>query len=460
LAKREKPRGYSARAAREHPGVTISEETRQGEKRFLLRWREVLPGGRRGKRKACYAVDAKGALATSRSKAHAHAVTKSAELKAELKSLENLAPSAEFKPDATWSELVAAHAKYLERKGRGRKTITSYGQVDAFLNSWRSRPALPKQLQLADLEAFGQHVAAHKKQRGESGNGQNAHDDKLSPHSVRTILVHLKGILNFGRKRMKCVRLDGETIAEGLQPPVKAFVRPVALPSSKLRQILDAAKKHNDGTMFPLLTFLMLTGCRLGEAETVRWTPSKPGAAESWIDFDGGRVVIYARKTSRQRVIPFEKRPALRTLLECLRDFSDTERLPFVFGGKLPLALRDKREVEMMADDGAKVVGKSGKAALYAVRAQSGADWKPKDFRSTLATFLCNSNLGMNVYAVAGELGHDYAVLTKHYSGQYQLPPKLRDAGTVEAVLGIADLLQEWSKLQGLRDQAPKRRLA
>lgn len=446
MAKRKKQRGYNSRAAREHPGVTISQEVRNGEKRILLRWREILPGGRLGKRKGCYALDANGKPAKSRTRAHAHAVRKAGELESERAALVNVAATPEYRPDATWAELFASHAAHLSRKGRSASTLRTYKQTWAFVESWRGRPALPKQLQLVDLEAFAQHVANHKKLRTQAEKDAGLPAETLSPHSVRTALIHLKGILNFGRKRLKCVRVDGETVAEGLQSPVKANVRPTALPASKLRQILEAASEHNGGSMFPLIAFLMVTGCRLGEAEALRWKPSKPGAAESWLDFDGGRILMYGVKTSRQRVIPFESRPALRTMLEAIKDNTDITGLPFVFGGRLPLAIRDKRAIVATDKDGNQIIGRSGKAALYAVRAKSGADWKPKDFRSTLATFMCNSALGLNVYTVAGELGHDHAVLVKHYAGQYQLPPAQRNATTVEALLGVTDLLQRGTK--------------
>jgi integrase len=443
VEKDKKRRGYSKRAAREHPGVTISSEVRAGRKVVLLRWREVLPRGRNGKRKACVAVDSKGDPVTSRTKAHSLAVRKAEELQKERQALENASIGSDFNASATWKELFESHQRHLERKGRSPATLRSYQQAQQYLESWDERPELPRKLELVHLESFAHFVAKYKKAKSKSALGRR---EVLSPHSVRSILVHIKGLLNYGRKRLNCVQLSGEAIAEGLQPTVKAYVSPVALPSAKLRQVLTVARECQSGAVFPLLTFLMVTGCRLGEAEAVRWSPSKPGSAESWLDFEGSRLLIYGGKTFRQRVVPLEPRPLMRDMLLTLSREVDTKALPYVFGGRLPLALRDKRVETLLDEHGKTVRGKSGKAALYAVRAKSGADWKPKDFRSTLATYLCNSSLGLNVYAVAGELGHDHAVLVKHYAGQYHLPPGQRDAKTVEEVLGIADIVQEWLK--------------
>lgn len=439
MPRRKGPRGYSKDAHRDHPGVSISKELRDGKTVMLLRWREALPGGRTGRRKGCYAVMYRDgqpteSVATSRSKAHAHAVAKSKELADERAALKDVSNTKEANPNATWAELLDNHIKHLQRKGRSPATLKSYKQTWPLLESWRGRPTLPKQVEIGDLEDFAAHVGNHYK--------------KKSAHSIKTALVHFKALLNFGRKRVKCVRVSGEDVAEGLQPTRKASVKPVALATPKLREILKQAKAHNGGGMFPLLAFMMVTGCRLGEAEAIRFKPTKPDAEESWIDFDGGMLFIYGKKTSRQRHVPLDRRPYLRAMLEIMRDRTDTDAKPYVFGGKLPLALRDKREVEAVDSAGNRIIGKSGKAALYAVRAKSGADWKAKDLRSTCATYLCNSAIGSNLYDVAGWLGHDYAVLSKHYSKQRTLPPRQQKAATVEGVLGIDKLIESWCKEQ------------
>lgn len=437
MRKKKQKRAYSKRAHREHPGVTISEEGG----RIVLRWREPAPGGRTGKRKKEVVVDANGRPVPSRTAAHSYAVKKAEEIARERAALANIdAHLDEFKPNTTWAELFLQHKEHLQRKGRSPKTVKDYQQSWPFVESWRSRPSLPKQLTVRALEEFTAHVSRRKHFR----TGED-----LSPHSVAAVLRHFKGLLNYGRKRLKCVRLDGETVAEGLKPIRRGEVKPVALSTSKLKAILQAAVdydgKHPDSAVFPLLAFIMLTGCRVGEVESLRWKPAKPGALESWIDFEGGRVVCYGSKTYRQRVIPLNTRPALRSLLETLRSATDTDMEPFVFGGKLKLALRDKRQTfDEPRDNSERIIGRSLKSAVYAVRAASGADWSPKDLRSTLATFLCNSNLGMNLYEVAGWMGHDYAVLVKHYAGQFILPDEQRHAGTVEGVLGVTRELAAW----------------
>jgi len=451
----KKRRGYNKRAAKEHPGVTITEEVRDGVKRVLLRWRQPEPGGVRGKFKGCYALTGKGVdllakgqlrrdlirqyAAKSRTAAHADAVRQSKEIQHERSQLQDVQPTTETKPEATWTELFANHQAYLTRNLRRPASIRAYRTAWTHVDKWRTRPRQPKYLTLMDLETFRAYMYA----KHEGG--------KLSEHSVDSVLVHFKALLNYGRKRMKCVRLSNDDIAEGLKP-VAGESSPISLETSKLRDILDAARAydhdHPGAFTFPVLAFIMVTGCRLGEMQAVRWKASTRGAKESWPDFEAGCLNIYARKTSRPRVLRFDIRPGLKKLLETLHDHADVENEPFIFGGKLPLAVRDKREAAHDGD-GVKIIGKSAKAALEAVRKASGADWKVKDLRSTAATYLANSRLyGSLLNTLADHMGHDVKVLQDHYLGSRDLPPKQRDAATVERVLGVHDIIEAWCKSQ------------
>lgn len=437
-------RGYDARAAKEHPGVTISHEWKRGQKRVVLRWYEVLGSEKRGKRKACFAMKLKDgklteAPAESRRAAEGHARLKAAELAKELKELQKSQHTDEHDPHATWENLKREHDAYLKRKRRRPKSISGYAYSWGFVERWPGRPALPKLLTLKSLESFAAHVA----------------DCLNAPASQASVLAHVTVILNFGRRRLKCVWLDADTINDGLEPP-DADLMPVVLPTSHLKKILGAAETwdadHADTQTFPLLAFLMLTGARRGEAEQLRWLPSTPGAHESWVDFDGGRLLIHSSKTRRQRQIPFANRPALKKLLEVLHDEADPDAEPFVFGGVLPLAIADKRREEVVrgeAGEETRVRGRSLKRALTVVRQESGANWAIKSLRSTFATYMANSQLyGSDLYTLAGQNGHRYDVLVAKYAKAYPLPAKQRTASKVEDVLGIAKQVSDWTKAQ------------
>lgn len=436
MPRRKKPRGYSAKAREVHPGVTISSE--RGV--IVLRWREELPGGRKGKRRKEVVKDAAGLPVLTRTAAESFAVAKSKELQRDRVTLKGTDHTDESDPGASWDKLRSEHREHLRRKGRSPRTIDVYDQAWLFVEAWPSRPALPKLLSLKSLEDFGAFVAA----KPHKDTGQ-----RLSPHYVALVLRHFKALLNFGRTRLKCVRLDAETVADGLTPPVRGTTEPVVLPTAKLKAILDAAATRDveiDGSeVFPLLAFLMLTGCRRGEAERLRWAPSKPSARESWPDFDGGRLLVYAGKTSSQRVIKFDNRPALRELLLALRERVDVDAQPFVFGGARPLAISKRGEAGDQR-------GRSLKRALYDVRDTTGGDWALKDLRSTTASFLANSQLyGSELHSLAGQLGHDYEVLLKHYAGHFTLPRKQARAQTVEDVLGVGKILESWQRARAGR---------
>lgn len=428
--------GYNARAHSEHPGVSI--QARHGH--IVLRY--IVPGKRdssgQPQRMQEAVKDAEGNFITSREKAKPLAIAKSKELQQEWQRLEKGGRVVNL--NAGWEDLFTAHENHLKDAGKSNETVKDYKAKWHYIRSWGMRPSHPFKLQIADLENLVAHIKSHK-----FGDGKT---QKLSPNSIASITRHIKALLNFGRKRLACVKLDAESVSMGLNPGKLPQPLPVALSTANLRAILEAARVHDDdfpkSEVFPLLAFYMLTGCRLGEGEELRWKPSKPGAPESWVDFEGDRLLIHARKTGRQRAVLFKDRPALRRLLETLESRTDVKLAPFVFGGRLPLAIRHVR-----SEPSENIQGRSLKSALEAVHEASKLKWRIKDFRSTVATYLCNSALGASaLYDVAQQLGHDYAVLVKHYTGHFQLPEKQRKANAFEDVLGIRQILESWLKEQ------------
>lgn len=399
----------------------------------MLRWREILPGGRSGRRRKWAVVDQAGRPVPSRNAAHSYAVAKSDELVREKLALAEVAATDDFRPDATWAQLCEEHFKYLERKGRRPSTKRVYKEVWPFLNNWRGRPELPKHTTLRSIEEYVAYVSKQLNRRTQL---------PLSPNYVESIVRHTRCILNFGRKRLRCVRLDAETLAEGLQAPVKVRVTPNALTSRQmcdlLRVSMDYDENHLSNT-FPVLAAFLCTGCRRGELEALRWSPSTPGAPESWVDFDGERVLIYGAKTSRHRVLPFKERPLLRKILKSMQQQVDLNQHPFVFGGSKAASINSKRHQTVQG-----ACGVSFREALVEIRKQCGFEWMVKDLRSTAATMLANSLLGANLYQVAGWMGHRFEVLNKHYAGHITLPPRQHAARTVEGVLGIAKVLTSW----------------
>lgn len=433
-----KPRGYSRRARSEHPGVTIASERRaDGTIAIVLRWTQ--PGTRR----RCKEIvrDALGLPVASRERAKDAAIAKAKELAGEVRRVEEGKTPTDT--ETSWDDLKNSHVKHLEAKGRSKKTVADYGHSWPFVNSWLGRPSRPHKVKLTDLQDFLRHV------RGQRNKYTGA---KLAPATVESVARHVKAILNYGRRFLACVKLDAEAINDALNTGTAKRLEPVAYSTKQLKDILEKAdeideaapKAHN---VFPLLATFMLSGCRRGELERLRWVQSAPGRAESYVDFDGDRLVIWSTKTHRHRHVPFRTRPVLRRLLQTIGENVNIAIEPFVFGGAKSLAISDRREDREPRDDledERATVGRSLKSTLLAVRAKCGIPFTLKGLRSTLATYLANSLLGANLYQVAYELGHDYAVLDKHYAKHRELPSAQAKAEAVECLLGIEGVLESW----------------
>jgi len=436
---KRKQRGYSRRSRSEHPGVTIASERRaNGSVAIVLRW--VHPGTNRRCKEAV--KDKSGVPVTSREAAKEAAIAKSQELAGERKQLdEGREPTSR---ETTWADLKARHVKHLEARGRSPKTVADYAQSWLFLTRWPGLPSRPFKTRKADLEDFVHFVRLQR---------NTYTGERLAPATIESVVRHIKAVLNFGRKSLSCIRLDAEVLNDALDTGRRGTTEPVAYTSKDLNAILSAAKEADslsrpERHTFPLLATFMLSGCRRGELERLRWFPTAPGKPESYVDFDGDRLVIWSTKTHRHRHVPFRTRPLLRVLLETMREGTDVGSEPYVFGGVCSLAISDRRAPEegpVGAEAGAKSnAGRSLKQPLLTVRRQSGVPFTLKGMRSTLATHLANSRLGVNLYQVAFELGHDYAVLVKHYARHRELPREQSDADTVERLLAIEEVVRNW----------------
>lgn len=441
-AKKRKQRGYSRRAHSEHPGVTIASERRSnGTTVIVLRW--THPGTNRRCKEAV--KDASGNPVTSRDAAKAAAIAKAEELAGERKQVDEGREATDR--DTTWETLKARHEKHLVAKGSSRKTIADYAQSWLFVMRWPNLPARPFKTRKIDLEDFLHFVRLQRNRYT---------GEKLASATVESVVRHVKAMLNFGRKSLSCIRLDAESITDALAIGRRGTIEPVAYTSRELNAVLEAAKELDAVSerarhVFALLATFMLTGCRRGELERLRWIPTGPGKPESYVDFEGERLVIWSTKTHRHRHIPFRTRPLLRELLETVASGIDTAREPYVFGGAKSLAISDRRPEEELPKETDKeqprtADGRSLKQPILTVRRVSGVALTLKGLRSTLATFLANSKLGLNLYQTAYELGHDYQVLNKHYARHRELPEAQVQAETVERLLAVEEIIRTWVK--------------
>ena len=216
-------------------------------------------------------------------------------------------------------------------------------------------------------------------------------------------------------------KLTEEKVKRGLQLLRIARKKPPFLQSPEVRRLLEAALRHdqerNVQPVAPFILFLLLSGCRRGEALGLRWSQvnldAHRGAGEILIDSTS--------KTHSELAILLEVSPALRALLAALR--AEAVGADLVFGNPAP---RSKHELE-----GARI-------RLTKHHAAPTFTWQ--SLRATCATFLaCSGGIfgSASIWHAAQQLGHGVEVAQKHYARRVTIP---LDARTLEAALGIEDL--------------------
>lgn len=281
-------------------------------------------------------------------------------------------------------------------------------------------------------------VAGVKRHRGVS----TARERGLrSPVSVNGDLRAIKTLLTTWRRGELLRGLHSDDIADRLKPLRVDRDAPVFFREPQLRELIRAALRHDSacfvetrdehqgarpkGTtprhpeIAPLLVFLMLTGCRLGEALSLRWEQVDLAA-----DNRAGVIQLYAgdTKTRQARTIRLRVSPALRRLLGAMKLQASA---PHVFGDNAALT-HD--------------IATAARRRMMRVYGAPTFDWKT--LRSTCGTYLTNAP-GIfgdaSVFLSAKQLGHSVAVAEKHYLGVH--PGIDRDADTLEAAMSIVDVV-------------------
>jgi integrase len=225
----------------------------------------------------------------------------------------------------------------------------------------------------------------------------------------------------------------------------KAYLRP-----AELRRLLEAALRHDADTFratraelaehgtpggtpkYPpiagFVLYILLTGCRLGEALRVQWEA---------IDLEDGNIHIGTEsKTSRSRDIDIEPSPALGRLLA-------TQRLRT--GGK--------GSVWGLTEGEARAAMQRLKTT-YAAPKQAGFQILRVSCQSYLAS--APSIYGAaSIFLAARRGGHSVSVCEKHYAGAVKnISP---DARTIEGAMHVE---AEAAKIAKTIGQVPKKRAA
>lgn len=337
-----------------------------------------------------------------------------------------------------------------------KATQVTYGVAIATFETWchRNGAETTGDISRAKLAAFRDSLISQGKlsaaKGGKRGAVAAAADKRRSPVSVNRELRTIKTLLNAWRQA-GLVRLTSDDITDALKALPVPREQPEFLNPTQLQKLLEAAQRH-DAAVFDetreehrglrprgstrryepiaaFTAFLVLTGCRRGEALGLTWADVDLEALDSQ-----GRTVGEIRlraantKTHRARTIGLEVSSALRTLLAAmkLRAGRDADSL-HVFGGAEPYT------ADLVEAARARLVTEYGAPKF---------DWQM--LRSTCATYLTNAPGifgGATVFMSARQLGHSVAIAERHYLGVHRGIPK--DAHTLEAAMQIEAQLHE-----------------
>jgi len=356
----------------------------------------------------------------------------------------------------------AALATYLADAGvrlRG-KTLATYALSYGVLASWAKGEHVthcdeltgPKVASLRDA------VVRQRKRTAASGERSGAYKVTVETRSPRTINRDLTvlGTLLTAWRRRGLVALSGDQIADMTRHVPSNRDLPVYLPPADLRRLLDAALQHDAETfamtraehhaagkpgplagstlrypeIAPFAAFLLLTGCRHGEALSLRWCDVDLEA----LDADGmkvGELRLRAPdvKTRTARIVDLEVTPALRRILAAMKLRAGNAAC--VFHG-LTAASATKARGRLVKRYGAPTF-----------------TWK--DLRSTCETYLANAPGiygGASVFLAAKQLGHSVVVAEKKYAGTMR--GISREARSLDVAMQIAPQLERVSAAVGV----------
>lgn len=433
------------RTRTDHSGVKILRRVRNGKESWFARFRDPD----RDNKETDFVLNPL-ALPTREAR-RIWAIRKAKALAARRTELALGAPTASETPiDTGIADYLTVSASRLRPR-----TLATYTEAIEKFRTWLSYNAVynVEQITKGKLAEFRSFLIMQKKtviaEGGRRGERQRT-DRAKSPFSINKDLHSVKALVNFWRSRELLLRLDKDAISDALKNVPTAKEAPTYLPPADCRKLLEAAIRH-DGEVFtitrkehdgwkpvgttpryepitPFVTFVLLTGCRVGEALSLRWQDIDLDA----LDAEGRKVgeihlQATATKTKQYRTIGLEVCPSLRTLLADMKLKSGG--LGYVFGRKTP---RSKDSVE------------SARKRLLKVYGAPKFSWQ--NLRQTTGTFLTNSPGifgAASVFMSARQLGHSVAVAERHYLGVIRGIP--RGDRTLEQAMQIEDLTRDVS---------------
>jgi integrase len=372
------------------------------------------------------------------------AITKSKQLAARRTEIELGAPR------ATGTALKDATEKFFEAKTTLRPgTLALYRMIQDRLLTWAASAGIKSgdDLTRAKLADYRNHLTRMPRLVHAAGAGRKAmkaDSEKRSGHTINSDLRKTGAILRELIKIDLLPKLTELDVRRSLEKVRVTHEAPEYMRPTELAQLLEAALRHDSDThtitreenagkrpkgttpiyepIAPFVAYVLLTGCRLGEALSVEWRNVDLNA----LDHEGHKVgEIHLKgkavKTGRARTIDLAVSPALRALLMSMRASSGGKGKVFPFG-------------EGVADAAAKRLRKDYGAP---------ADWTYQKLRRSTSTYLTNAPGifgAASAYRSAKQCGHAVSVAEKHYSGLVRGIPVT--ARTLEAAMQIEKQLE------------------
>lgn len=445
-----KPARKRRRTRHAHPGVKILARERAGGVVWLARWRD--PDSSQWRETS---LDALGRR--TREARRNWAIAKSQAL------TERRAALAAGAVRHSDRELGAAVKDYIDHSEKTKRASTVDAMRPALTRflEWAEKRGIKKtdDVQPHDLAAFREWLTATTRTSPQAAAKRGARRPSIRPlsrTSVNSYLKAVKSCLNWLRRTGLLAHVASiEQVTEAMRSVRVPKEDHEILTAEQVRHLLRSCLAHDEATwtltreehdgeavagttkrytpMAPFVAFVLLTGCRVGEALSLEWRDVDLDA----LDDEGrkvGAVKVTAAKskTDAARSIGLEVSPGLRALLATMklraggkgRVFSDLTE-PSV-----------KRALERL------VRPEPGPSARQRAAGFGAPPFGWHTLRRTCGTFLaCAPSIygAGAVLLAAQQLGHSVEVAQRHYLGRVRGIP--RGLTTLDAVFGIEDLL-------------------
>jgi integrase len=354
---------------------------------------------------------------------------------------------------ATGTKLSDALTKFFKANARLRAgTIDNYQRVADKFEAWATRERILScdELTRPLLADFRTALINEKRRVHSAGTTRREVRETADPRSAHTVNADLRKIGTVLRYLVELdlfPKLNEGDLRRALKKIPATTERAEYLRPTDCQALLEAALRHDAETfastreehaglrpsgttprydpIAPFVAFVLLTGCRFGEALSVTWKQVDLDA----LDGEGQAVgEIHLRgadtKTKQARTLDLTVSPALRDLLAGMRDASDGT-------GRVFELTRPQAEA-------------AAKRLRKEYGAPEGFTWQA--LRRTCGTYLTNAPGifgAASAYRSAKQLGHSVQVAERSYLGLER--GISRDARTLEAAMQIGDLVARMS---------------